>query len=79
MNTAAGESTRNGAARRASSSASRVRSSASTERTVVAPMTVTTIPAPNEPPRPIRTRPTKKSKASGGCPAAWVGQLSGWL
>ncbi len=34
------------------------------------------MPACRSPARPSRASSTKKSVASGGCPATWVGQLS---
>ena len=76
MNTAAGVTTRNGAARRAASSAPSARNATSTAQAVVAASAVTTRPAARSPPRPIRTSPTKNRRAPGGWPATWVGQLS---
>ncbi len=77
MKTAAGVSTRKGAARRAIASAPSARNVTITASAVVAAITVTTRPAARSPPRPTFTSPTKKSSAPGGCPAGWVGQLSG--
>ena len=74
---AAGPNTRNGAARRARRSASRVFRVTSTATAVVAASTVTTIPAANPLPSPIRTRSTKNVKAPGGWPARCTGQLRG--
>ena len=66
MNTAAGVSTRNGAARRARASRSSARSVTITAGAVVAAIAVTTRPAARSPPRPSRTSPMKKSSAPGG-------------
>ena len=74
---AAGASTRNGTARRATSSAPRRRRVTSTATGVVHPTRVRTSAEANEPPSPSPTRPTKSSSAPGGWPATWVGQLPG--
>ncbi len=76
MNTAAGPSTRNGAARRATASAPSARSVTRTAGAVVAAIRVTTSPAAKSPPSPSRTSATKNSSAPGGWPATWVTQLS---
>lgn len=76
MNTAAGLRTRNGAARRAISSAPSARTVTSTAEAVEAASSVTTTPAARSPPNPSRTMATKNSSIAGGWPATCVGQLS---
>ena len=73
---AAGPKTRKGAARRAICSAPSRRSVTITASAVVAAIRVTTTPAANPSPRPIRERTTKKPSAPGGWPAMCTGQLA---
>ena len=72
---AAGASTRNGAARRATSSAPSSRRVTRTATGVVQPSTVRVRAQAKAPPRPTATSPTYTRSAPGGWPATCVGQL----
>ncbi len=73
---AAGPKTRNGAARRATTSAPSSRRVTITARAVEAASSVTTMPAWSPLPSPIRSSTTKKPSAPGGWPATWTGQFA---
>ena len=73
---AAGPKTRNGAALRATTSAPSSRSVTSTASAVEAASSVTTTPAHQPLPSPIRSSTTKKPSAPGGWPATCTGQFA---
>ena len=75
--TAAGPSTRNGAARRAGRSAPSTRTVTSTATAVVAASDGDDQPAANPLPSPSRSSTTKNVSAPGGWPATCTGQLRG--